>query len=167
RHFEDILQCCIPVFDGLLFPPHNKAILDLLFDMATWHTYAKLRQHTEYTLRSFEAKTRELGDQLRHFSQSTCPSFPTKELPGEAAARGHRRVANQKMRALSGKQPTKQPQDNGGAAKSVKTFSLSMSKVHALGDYPGTIRQLGTTDSYSTQRVSVDEFEVNESDSSL
>ena len=125
--------------------------------MGTWHAYAKLRQHTEYTLRSFEAKTRDLGSQLRYFSRHTSPSFQTKELPGEAAARGRRQVASQKTRALSGKQPAREPQDQGGSDKPAKaTFSLLTPKVHALGDYPSTIRLLGTTDSYSTQRVPAD-----------
>jgi len=133
--------------------------------MATWHAYAKLRQHTEYTLRSFEVKTRELGDKLRHFSSHTCSAFQTKELPGEAAARGRRQVTNQKTRALSGKQLARQPQDQGGPAKSAKAFNLSTPKVHALGDYPSTIRWLGTTDSYSTQRVSSKHIAPNRSDS--
>ena len=135
--------------------------------MAVWHAYAKLRQHTEYTLRSFEAKTKELGDKLRHFSSHTCPAFQTKELPSETAARGRRQVADDKTRALSGKRPTKQPQNQGNLAKPAKTFSLSTPKVHALGDYPSTIRWLGTTDSYSTQRVSSKLLAVNESDSSF
>jgi len=132
--------------------------------MGTWHAYAKLRQHTEYTLRSFELKTKELGDQLRYFANTTSPAFQTKELPGETAARGRRKVANRKTRALSGKrpankrsankQPTKEPQIQEDLAETVKTFNLLVPKVHALGDYPSTIRWLGTTDSYSTQRVS-------------
>ena len=153
------------MFDGLLFPPHNKAILDLLFDMATWHVYAKLRQHTEYTLRSFEVKTRDLGDQLQHFSRHTCPAFQTNELPGEVATRGRRQVANQKTRALSGKQPAKKPQNREHPDESVKTFNLSTPKVHALGDYLSTIRWLGTTDSYSTQRVFADQLTQNEPNS--
>lgn len=124
--------------------------------MATWHAYAKLRQHTDHTLHSFELKTRELGDQLRHFSQNTCPAFKTKELPGEAAARGRRQVANQKKRVLSGKQPAKKVLGKDSEEPTGKAFNLSTSKVHALGDYPNTIRWLGTTDSYSTQRVSAD-----------
>jgi len=125
--------------------------------MGTWHAYAKLRQHTEFTLRSFEAKTRDLGDQLRRFSCHTCPAFHTKELPGEAAARARRQVASQKTRALSGKKPAREPQGQEGPDKPVKsTFSLLTPKVHTLGDYPSTIRWLGTTDSYSTQRVCVD-----------
>jgi hypothetical protein len=152
--------------------------------MATWHAYAKLRQHTEYTLRSFEAKTTDLGNQLRHFSQVTCPAFKTKELPGEATARGRRRVANKKTRALSGrctpvsgkhtssgkcapsgkhtssskhapndKQPVRETQDQDDPGRPTKSFNLQTSKVHALGDYPSTIRWFGTTDSYSMQRV--------------
>ena len=144
------------MFDGLLFPPHNKAVLDLLFDMGVWHAYAKLWQHTNYTLRSFEVKTRDFSDRLWYFSRHTSRAFQTKELPGEAAARGRRQVANQKTHALSGKQPARGPKDPESPKKAVKTFNLLTPKVHALGDYPSTIRWLGTTDSYSTQRVSAD-----------
>jgi hypothetical protein len=34
-----------------------------------------------------------------------------------------------------------------------KTFNLNTYKFHALGDYVATIRQFGTTDSYSTEMV--------------
>lgn len=36
-----------------------------------------------------------------------------------------------------------------------KTMNLNTYKVHALGDYVETIRKYGTTDSYSTELVSV------------
>lgn len=35
-----------------------------------------------------------------------------------------------------------------------KVLNLNTYKLHSLGDYPDTIRQYGTTDSYSTQIVS-------------
>jgi hypothetical protein len=35
-----------------------------------------------------------------------------------------------------------------------KTFNLETYALHSLGDYPNTIRQFGTTDSYSTEPVS-------------
>lgn len=35
-----------------------------------------------------------------------------------------------------------------------KGFNLNTYKLHSLGDYADTIRQYGTTDSYSTQLVS-------------
>lgn len=41
-----------------------------------------------------------------------------------------------------------------GGGKRRKEFSLKTFKFHSLGDYPATIRQFGTTDSYSTEPVS-------------
>ncbi|KAJ6619167.1 hypothetical protein B0H10DRAFT_1794003 [Mycena sp. CBHHK59/15] len=46
RNYEDLLQCAIPVFEGLLPEPHNNTVLNLLFTFAEWHVLAKLRMHT-------------------------------------------------------------------------------------------------------------------------
>ncbi|KAG2133212.1 uncharacterized protein EDB93DRAFT_1254984 [Suillus bovinus] len=48
--FEDILQCAIPVFEGLFPPSHDAAIQSLLYSFAQWHTLAKLRVHSDSTL---------------------------------------------------------------------------------------------------------------------
>ncbi|KAF9643152.1 hypothetical protein BDM02DRAFT_3104802 [Thelephora ganbajun] len=65
--FEDILQCIIPVFEGL-FPQkhkkHEKEILNTLFLLATWHAYAKLQLHMDHTLDLFEQLTRPLGEKI-------------------------------------------------------------------------------------------------------
>jgi len=45
-----VFQCAIPVFDGLLDPCNNVIVMDLLFELATWHALAKLRLHTESTV---------------------------------------------------------------------------------------------------------------------
>ncbi|KIK21724.1 hypothetical protein PISMIDRAFT_77613, partial [Pisolithus microcarpus 441] len=37
RDFEDLLQCAIPIFTGLLPEPHNGQIIKLLFVLAHWH----------------------------------------------------------------------------------------------------------------------------------
>jgi hypothetical protein len=81
-------QCSIPVFEGLLPPPHNKIVLDLLFTLATWNAYAKLRLHTEQTLDLFDTATSDLGRRLRDFVKGTCSAYETRELPCEEAARG-------------------------------------------------------------------------------
>lgn len=137
-------QCALPVLDGLLPTPHNEAILDLVFVMGCWHAYAKLRLHTEHTLASFEQVTTDLGVLLRHFSMVTCGAFKTTELPRERAAR-IRRITSTPGSGVS-----------GGGAKYVG-FNLQTYKLHALGDYPNTIREYGTTDNYTTQRVSNDD----------
>jgi hypothetical protein len=122
--------------------------MDLLFTLATWHAYAKLRLHTDKTLKSFETVTKTLGKQLRRFVKTTCAVFDTKELPKEVAARAKRAA---RQAAQSGSVPSANAPVTSGAKS--KTFNLSTYKLHALGDYADTIRRFGTTDSYSTQMV--------------
>ena len=108
--------------------------------MGCWHAYAKLRMHTETTLASFEQITADLGILLRHFSVVTCAAFKTTELPRERAARIRRTAKATGSVTL------------GGGPKQ-KIFNLNTYKMHALGDYPQTIRERGTTDNYTSQRV--------------
>jgi hypothetical protein len=134
-------QCALPVLDGLLPDPHNDTVLDLVFVMGCWHAYAKLRLHTELTLASFERVTKDLGILLRRFTATTCNAFKTTELPKERAAR---------LRRAATGAPT---QTASGGGPKLKGFNLNTYKLHALGDYPQTIRERGTTDNYTTGRV--------------
>ncbi|THH19110.1 hypothetical protein EW146_g1980 [Bondarzewia mesenterica] len=145
RDFEDLLQCSIPVFEGLLPSPHNEIILDLLFTLATWHAYAKLRLHTETTLGFFDTTTTSLGQLIRRFSTTVYSAFITQELPQEEAARG-RRIA-----ALAARSEGSGPVRQQAAGTKQKFFNMSTYKLHALGDYIKTIRLFGTTDNYTTQ----------------
>ncbi|KAF4580431.1 hypothetical protein EYR40_003147 [Pleurotus pulmonarius] len=61
RDFEDLLLCAIPVFEGLFSPSDGKIILDLLFTLSTWHGLAKLRIHTDDTIRLLSNATKSLG----------------------------------------------------------------------------------------------------------
>ncbi|EGO18986.1 hypothetical protein SERLADRAFT_443529 [Serpula lacrymans var. lacrymans S7.9] len=143
--YEDLLQCAIPAFEGLLPEPHNKNILNLLFIMAQWHGLAKLRMHSDETLEFLDQATTLLGHQLCKFQQETCPAFNTKELQREIDAR-NRRQAKQQSSSSNARAPL-----SNNNARQPKAFNLNTYKVHALGDYAATIRRLGTTDSYSTQ----------------
>ena len=142
-----MLQCSLPVFEGLMPAKHNKIILDLLFILASWHAYAKLRMHTETTIRLFEKVTIELGRQVRLFKKVTCSVYDTKELPKEMAARGRRQAAEIK-KSRRNVDSTKE------LASKRKQLNINTPQFHALGDYPSAIRRFGTTDSYSTQIVS-------------
>ncbi|KAG6915518.1 hypothetical protein DXG01_011049 [Tephrocybe rancida] len=144
HNYEDILQCAIPAFDGLLPEPHNSRVLDILFICGTWHSLAKLRMHTDLTLTSLDEATRALGSGLRRFVSTTCASFSTRELPREAEARA-RRAANEK------KNVPPAPSAPGASAQRAKTLNLDTYKFHALRDVAGHIREFGTTDSYSTE----------------
>lgn len=172
RDFEDLLQvrvhasslclcnihiffqCAIPCFDSLLPAPHHAIVMDLLFALAMWHAYAKLRLHTDSTLTSLELATTALGQHMRKFKAMTCASYETVELPGEETRRVRRQVAKatnqqKKTPALSAKKKKlTQPR------KRRKDFNISTYKNHALGHYAKTIRLFGTTDSYTSQVVS-------------
>lgn len=149
-------QCAIPVFEGLLPEPYNKDILDLLFLLGYWHSLAKLRMHTTFSLERLDEVTSSLGRQIRYFAKHTCSKFKTKELPSEEAARGRRkaRKAATKAKKTGGAASPPSPTDKDSSkASKFKLFNLLTYKGHSLGDYVRTIRFLGTTDSYSTQPV--------------
>ncbi|KAJ7021549.1 hypothetical protein C8F04DRAFT_1313789 [Mycena alexandri] len=141
RDFEDILQCAIPVFEGLLPEPHNTIVLSLLFTVATWHAYAKLRLHSSRTIKIFRMVTTELGAQARNFVGTTCKIYVTHELPQEENRRIRRQAQKNSTRKTA---PTT-------SSKKRKAWNINTYKWHSLGDYPDTVVDVGTTDSYSTQ----------------
>ena len=132
--------------------------MDLLFELATWHGLAKLRLHTESTLRSLESSTTRLGIALRKFQLTTCAEFKTRNLPSEEAARGRRKAAKAKLKPTTQQSKSKAmvPKSKGKekVSSTLRAFGLSNYKTHALADYPRMIREFGTTDGYSTQNVS-------------
>jgi Sec-independent protein translocase protein TatA len=135
---------------------------------------AKLRLHTEETLAILDDVTRSLGIALRAFKKEMCSKFATKELPLEAAARQRKQTSaaqkkEEKQGGEDGRPSSKKgkgkelceddqsssKKGNGkGTSRLPKIFNLNTYKLHSLGDYANTIRQYGTTDSYSTQIVS-------------
>ncbi|KAF7967740.1 hypothetical protein HWV62_33264 [Athelia sp. TMB] len=142
RDYEDLLQCAIPVLDGLLPEPYNTEILTLLFVCSHWHALAKLRMHTDCTLDMLDEETTNLGTCLRSFAANTCEAYITHELPRETAARNRRKAKNGAKTAA--------PSIANPSSK-LKTYNLRTIKHHFLGDYARTIRMFGTTDSYTTE----------------
>ncbi|KAG2055844.1 hypothetical protein BDR06DRAFT_1044714 [Suillus hirtellus] len=94
-HFEDVLQCAIPAFEGLFPAQHDNVICLLLFQLAEWHALAKLRLYTDDSLAQLDQALNNLGKQLRKFQQFTCSAFQTVELPREVAAHQRRYVSKQ------------------------------------------------------------------------
>ncbi|KAJ8088849.1 hypothetical protein PM082_014095 [Marasmius tenuissimus] len=148
RDFEDLLQCSIPVFDGLI-PDHNNIVLDLLYDICTWHAYAKLRLHSETSIADMDSATTSLSKSLRRFKTAVCSAYITKELPKETAAQGRQKAALAKKQAETGNTKRKRTGEASGAKK--KQFNINTYKLHALGHYICFLRLVGTTDNYSTQ----------------
>jgi len=98
--------------------------------------------HTDETLEVLEAVSGSLGNQLRIFSQDTCSTFATRELRREAESRRRRQVREGTSATVTGE-------------RRPRLLNLRTYKLHALGDYAAHIRMYGTTDSYSTQVVSL------------
>ena len=96
RLFADLIQCAIPVFEGLLDRQHDKQLMKLLYRTAEWHALAKLRMHTDQSLDLLEELTTEFGDLMRHFRDVTSSQFATMELPQEMAARNRREAQKEK-----------------------------------------------------------------------
>ncbi|KIK32395.1 hypothetical protein CY34DRAFT_101573 [Suillus luteus UH-Slu-Lm8-n1] len=144
RDFEDLLQCAIPVFDALLPEPHNTNVLALICTCAHWHALAKLRMHTDETLDLLDTAAVMLRKQLHHFQKHTCVAFQTRELKREAERRQRRELRDG---VGNGEATTSTYQ----TSRRMKTFNLQTYKLHALGDYSTSIRNFGTTDSYSTE----------------
>ena len=138
----------MPVFEGLFPSEHDQIIQTLLFRLAQWHALAKLRLHTDHSLKLLDEASRLLGGQLRKFWDFTCNAFKTVELASETAARWREQAHNLDT-TLPGSSKT-------GATSTArpKSFNLATYKLHALGNYVHNIRLFGTTDSYTTQLVS-------------
>ncbi|KIO04949.1 hypothetical protein M404DRAFT_142276, partial [Pisolithus tinctorius Marx 270] len=149
RDFEDLLQCSIPIFEGLLPPPYNDTTMDLLFELVTWHALAKLWLHTKTSLHFLDSSTTRLGCLFRHFKTAVCDQIATKDLPSEEAARGRRMAASAARAQGDGNSRPATAQ----TGPQQRTFNLSTYKLHTLGDYVASIRLFGTTDNYSTQVV--------------
>ena len=119
--------------------------MTLLYRTAEWHAFAKLRLHTESTLRHLEQLTKELGQLTRNFRDATQSAFATFKLPKETEAR--------KRRQNSGREKEKAGASNASGKKS-KILNLFTYKWHALRDYVSAIRLFGPTNGFSTQVVS-------------
>ncbi|KAG2063716.1 hypothetical protein BDR04DRAFT_1131029 [Suillus decipiens] len=142
QNFEDLLQCSIPIFDGLLPELHNHTVLQLLFTMAHWHGLAKLRMHSDLTLQIMDQVTSALGQQFCHFKATVCAGYVTHELRLEVEHCAQH-LAKQAM-----KQKTAHWYQG---VKRCKVFNFQTYKFHTLGDYVSTIRRYGTSDSFSTE----------------
>lgn len=129
---------------------------DLLFELSTWHGFAKLRLHTESTLSALDTSTTRLGHILRRFKSKTCRKFDTRELPSEKAARGRCEAATAAKKLKQSFESNKTSEAKTSKRKkpqTVRTFNLTTYKLHALGDYVHAIRTFGTSDGFTTQTV--------------
>ncbi|KAG1777570.1 hypothetical protein EV702DRAFT_1197182 [Suillus placidus] len=178
-NFEDLLQCSIRFFEGLLPNPHNKIVVNLLFTMAHWHGLAKLWMHSNLTLDILDLQTTKLGEQFRQFKVKVCSAYNTQELDHEVDVRTCRQAKEAARQAekggVNGKEATAQKPESGvntkgtqkaspeqppdaqlpRQSKKKRSINLNTYKLHALGNCVASICHFGTTDSYSTEPVSL------------
>ncbi|KAK0421769.1 hypothetical protein EV421DRAFT_1915393 [Armillaria borealis] len=63
RDYEDVLQCLLSCFEGLLPDTEDKTVLNVIFDFATWHALAKSWIHSDSSLSVLQAVMSSLGCQ--------------------------------------------------------------------------------------------------------
>ncbi|KAK1220919.1 hypothetical protein PQX77_016298 [Marasmius sp. AFHP31] len=154
RDFEDVMQCSIACFEGLLPEPHNEVVLDLLWDFNVVMAYASLGMHTDSTVASLDSTITQYGMSLRRFVTVTCAAYETREIPGEAEKRRNAEARREEKRLKTGKASKKQGtirkhDDEDGSR--IKEFSMNTIKTHMLTHYPYFIRKFGSLDSYTTR----------------
>jgi hypothetical protein len=130
---------------------HDIIVQKLLFELSTWHGLAKLRLHTETTVRDLENSTTRLGTLLRSFQKDVCSGYQTYDLPAEEAARTRRKAAATKKDG--GTATTNKGKQSASGSRKPRKFNLNTYKIHALGGYAKAIQLFGTADGYSTQTV--------------
>ncbi|KAI0055695.1 hypothetical protein BV25DRAFT_1815207 [Artomyces pyxidatus] len=181
--YEDALLCAIPAFDGLLPEPHNGRLLKLLFELAHLHGLAKLEMHTDTTLDVLSEVTAKFAHAVKDFQDNTCSQFQTRELERERKARRKREKKKEKEKGKGKGSENENENDNekereedkekgqeeAGAPdgpgetepeskgpRKPKEWNTNTYKFHRLGDYVSTIRRMGVTGSYSTQRFELE-----------
>ncbi|KAJ3804430.1 hypothetical protein F5876DRAFT_83171 [Lentinula aff. lateritia] len=148
HHLAYIPLCAIPAFEGLLPDEHNPRLMKLLYRLGEWHALAKLRMHTDLTLRDLSSCTAVVGTLMREFHDKTCSQFDVFELPSEQQARSRQQA---QINAQRHSAASSQPSQCKDTSRKARTLNLFTYKFHAMADYAPAIRWFGTIDSYSTQ----------------
>ena len=111
-------------------------ILDLLFVLATWHTFTKLRMHSTSTVTIFDGVMKTLGQLLQRFNDHVCPKYNTRETPSQLK----KRASCKALEAAKSQLPaTANLKDTEKVAPTKHNFNLAAYKPHALGHYSSWI----------------------------
>ena len=149
-----LFRSSIPVFDDLLPPKHDRIIRELLFELVTWHAFAKLQQHTETTVTDLENSGTRLSKILRLFKKELCSEYATKDLPSEEAAHGRRKAT---MILKAGGQDTAAAMSTSTGKKAKKSkycgFRMETYKLHSFPDLAASIRAHGVSENTSSKNV--------------
>jgi hypothetical protein len=110
--------------------------------------------HTDETLKILDQTTISIGTEFRAFANNICPLFDTRELKREAAAR-RRRQARGAESSRTTRSTDKHLKEQKEEPPRRRLFSLRSYKYHSIGDVSNTIREYGTSDSFSTEPVRI------------
>ncbi|KLO18138.1 hypothetical protein SCHPADRAFT_820248 [Schizopora paradoxa] len=156
--FEDIILCSIACFEDLLPSDDNKVVLDLLYTMCQFHSFAKLQMHTAETVSRLRSVITKLGNDLRAFSSSVCANYDTYETESEMQARGRANLRRAALKAKSSNigstsSSSTSAQDllQTSNSRIRKAFNLNTYKLHSIPDYPDMIIRVGPLDLGSTR----------------
>ena len=149
-----LYKCSIPVFDDLLPPKHDRIICKLLFELVTWHAFAKLWQHTETTVTNLENSGMRLGKILWLFKKELCSKYTTKDLPLEEAAHGRRKAT---MILKAGGQDTAAAASMSTRKKAKKSkyrgFRMETYKLHSFPNLTASIHAHGVLENTSSKNI--------------
>lgn len=137
------------MFKGLLPPICDEPAQRVLYLLAQWHGLAKLRLHTEATLKALKQLTAQFGNEIRAFAQLT-QNLNVRETPKEYQRR-RKQYEAARSRSKSKRPASSQKVANDGRRRC--TLNLETYKFHSMGDYVRCIERYGSSDSYSTQIV--------------
>ncbi|KAG2337979.1 hypothetical protein BDR05DRAFT_1004601 [Suillus weaverae] len=131
--FKDILQCTIPIFEGLFPAKHDAAVQSLLYQFTQWHT-----QPSPFS------KKRSANYLECYGGFETAPALPSILW----SCPGRKRLANEGLlNSMKLEIPLRNLVDRGLRSS---TWA-PMYKFHAMGDYVRTIKLFRTMDSFTTQ----------------
>ena len=154
----------MPCFDGLFEEDeYNDGIQDIIFSMASFHGFTKLRMHTDVSLSVFDGLTTVLGQDARYFANYICEELPAYPLAKEVAMQNRHQKKRRacsldraESKTLSPSRSTSQQRHSKHHRScEPKYFNMSTFKWHNLGHYVPTIRMYGTLDLIGTPIVCI------------
>nr|GAT58250.1 predicted protein [Mycena chlorophos] len=148
RNFEDILQCILPVVEGL-FPRHQKLVDQLCFELAVWHGYAKLRMHTTSTIAFFRVATDDLLFSIRRFERESA-DVKTFETDREETRRKKAAAKGREWSTSDYAVADAAPAEKKGPGRQKNTVTSDALGMDGVGPLPATSEPLSAADPAST-----------------
>jgi hypothetical protein len=138
-----LIQCSIPVFEGLFSQDYKELLLDLLFDFNTFHEFTEMQLHTNSTICFLDNSVTLFGNSLNALLDAT-DAVETEELPQECLNCKRQEAA----RAVAEGRPV------AASRKKMKAFPRDAYMMYPGADIALYICSWSTADQWSTCSVS-------------